>query len=214
MQTEQIKTWTGSFGRDYTERNRFANDADFNRLYVERYGLSRDEINEDWLAAVPREARVLEVGANIGNQLRALQRIGFRHLYGIEIQRHCVEEAKRLVPEADVVEASAFDIPFKTGWFDLVFTNNVLIHISPDDIGVVMDEMHRVTRRWIWGFEYYAPTFTEIPYRGHDHLLWKADYAGLFRTRFPDLRSRREETLDCRDEPGNVDKLYLLEKRD
>ena len=212
MQTEQIKTWTGSFGRDYTERNRFADDADFNRLYVERYGRSRDEINQDWLAAVPRDARILEVGANIGNQLRALSRIGFRHLYGIEIQRYCVEEAKRLVPEADVVEASAFDIPFKDGWFDLVFTNNVLIHIAPDDIAGVLDEMHRVTGRWIWGFEYFAPQFTQIPYRGKDDLLWKADYAALFRERFPALGREREELMDCLDEPGKQDKLYLLSK--
>ena len=212
MQTEQIKTWTGSFGRDYTERNRFADDAEFNRLYVERYGRSRDEINEDWLTAVPREARILEVGANIGNQLRALSRIGFRHLYGIEIQRFCVEEAKRLVPAADVVEASAVDIPFKDGWFDLVFTNNVLIHIAPDDIGGVFDEMHRVTGRWIWGFEYFAPQFTQIPYRGKDDLLWKADYAALFRERFPTLESEREELVNCLDEPGNRDKLYLLSK--
>ena len=214
QETEQIKVWTGDFGRDYTARNRFPDVEAFNALYETRYGRSRDAINQDWLADVPREARVLEVGANIGNQLRALSRIGFRHLYGIELQRRCVEEAKQLSPGIDIIEGLAFDIPFKDGFFDLVFTNNVLIHIAPDDIGAVMDEMHRVSRRWIWGFEYYAPAFTEIPYRGHDHLLWKADYAGLFRTRFPGLRSLREETLDCRDEPGNVDKLYLLEKRD
>jgi pseudaminic acid biosynthesis-associated methylase len=212
MATDQVKVWTGQFGREYTERNRFADDEAFNRLYLERYGRARDAINEDWLREVPREARVLEIGANIGNQLRALRRIGFRRLYGVEIQRYCVEEAKRLNPEVDIIEGSGFDIPFKDGFFDLVFTNNVLIHIAPDDIGGLLDEMQRVTRRWIWGFEYYAPEFTEIPYRGHEHLLWKADYAALFRARFPALRSVREELLDCLDEPGKQDKLYLLEK--
>ena len=153
----------------------------------------------------------MEVGANLGNQLRALRRNGFRQLYGIEIQRYCVEQAKELNPEVDIIEGSAFDIPFKDGFFDLVFTNNVLIHIAPDDIGQVMDEMRRVTRRWIWGFEYYAPTYTEIPYRGHDNLLWKADYGRLFLERFPELRSVREQLMECLDEPGKQDKLYLLE---
>ena len=212
MQTEQTRVWTGAFGRDYTERNRFADEAAFNQLYLDRYGRTRDAINEECLGKVPRDARILEVGANIGNQLRALRRIGFEKLYGIEIQRYCVEEAKRLAPEVDVIEGSAFDIPFKDGFFDLVFTNNVLIHIAPDDIGRVMDEMFRVTKRWIWGFEYFAPDFTKIDYRGRDNLLWKADYAALFRQRFPDLSSEHEEIFDCRDEPGVQDKLYLLAK--
>lgn len=210
-ETQQIKVWTGDFGRDYTERNRFEDAEAFNALYVERYGRSRDDINRDWLKDVPADARILEVGANIGNQLAALHRNGFRHLFGVEIQRHCVEEAKRRVPAADVVEGSAFDIPFKDGFFDLVFTNNVLIHIAPDDIGKVMDEMRRVTRRWVWGFEYYAPEFTEIPYRGQSNLLWKADYGRLFQERFPELRVARESLMDCLDEAGKQDKLYLLE---
>ena len=212
METAQTKVWTGKFGRDYTERNRFADDEAFNALYVERYGQSRDAINQDWLSDIPRDSRVLEVGANIGNQLRALRRIGFRRLFGIELQRYCVEEAKRLNPEADIVEGSAFDIPFKDGFFDLVFTNNVLIHIAPGDIGAVLEEIHRVSRRWIWGFEYYAPEFTVIPYRGREDLLWKADYAALFRERFPGLKSLREQVIDCLDEPEKSDKLYLLEK--
>ena len=211
--TQQIDVWTGAFGRDYTERNRFEDDEAFNKLYVERYGRTRDDINNDWLKDVPRDARILEVGANIGNQLRALHRLGFRHLFGVEIQRACVEEAKQRVPQADVVEGSAFDIPFKDGFFDLVFTNNVLIHIAPGDIGAVMDEMHRVSRRWIWGFEYYAPEFTEIPYRGKTDLLWKADYGRLFLERFKDLRPLRESLIDCLDEPGKQDKLYLLERQ-
>lgn len=212
METEQIKVWTGQFGRDYTERNRFDDPEAFNALYRARYGKSRDDIVRDWLADLPREARVLEIGANVGNQLRALARVGFRHLFGVEIQRYCVEQAKRLAPEADIVEGSAFDIPFKDGFFDLVFTNNVLIHIAPGDLGKVMDEMHRVTRAWIWGFEYFAPELTEIPYRGQAQLLWKADYAKLFLDRHADLRSEREETVACRDEPGTVDKGFLLRK--
>ena len=214
MDSDQIKVWTGQFGRDYTERNRFDDPEAFNALYRQRYGRTRDQIVADWLGELSREARVLEVGANVGNQLRALARVGFRHLYGVEVQRYCVEQAKQLAPEADIVEGSAFDLPFKDGFFDLVFTNNVLIHISPDDIGAVMDEMHRVTRRWIWGFEYYAPEFTEVPYRGRERLLWKADYAKLFVQRFDDLVSAREEVFECRDEAGKLDKAYLLRKAD
>ena len=65
-----------------------------------------------------------------------------------------MEKSKTLYKGLDIICGSAFDIPFKDGYFDLVFTNNVLIHIAPADIGGVIDEMVRVCRGRIWGFEY------------------------------------------------------------
>ena len=214
MKTKQVDTWTGAFGAQYTERCTFESDEAFNALYVQRYGVARDDINLDWLGHLPRDARILEVGCNIGNQLRALQRIGFTNLYGIDVQRDAIEKCKGMYRGLDTIVGSAFDIPFKDGFFDLVFTNNVLIHISPDDIGNVIDEMVRVTSGYVWGFEYYAPQFTEINYRGHTNLLWKADYARHFVERHPALLEvAREKIFDCLDEPSNQDKCYLLRRR-
>ena len=210
--TRQIETWTGSFGAQYTERCTFDSDDAFNALYVKRYGVSRDAINTDWVGNLPRDARVLEVGCNIGNQLHALQRMGFTNLYGIDVQRYAVDKSKEMYSGLDIVVGSGFDIPFKDGFFDLVFTNNVLIHISPSTIGGMIDEMTRVTRGLIWGFEYYAPQFTEINYRGNTDLLWKADYAKLFAERSPALKIEREKTYACLDEPGLNDKSYMLRK--
>lgn len=214
VNTKQIETWTGAFGAQYTERCTFESDGEFNALYVRRYGVSRDDINRDWLGNLPRDARILEIGCNIGNQLRALQRIGFTNLYGIDVQRVAVEKSKELYRGIDAIVGSAFDIPFKDGFFDVVFTNNVLIHISPQDIGRVIDEMVRVSGHYVWGFEYYAPQFTEINYRGHTNLLWKADYSKCFLKRHPALlEAEREKIFDCLDEPGNRDKCYLLRRR-
>ena len=213
MTTEQIKTWTGTFGAEYTERCTFKSDGAFNELYKKRYGVSRDAINTEWVGHLPREARILEVGCNIGNQLRALQRLGFGNLYGIDVQRFAVERAKSVCQDIDIIVGSAFDIPFKSGFFDLVFTNNVLIHIAPDMIGSVIDEIVRVARGQVWGFEYYAPEFTTIKYRGNKDLLWKADYPQLFLDRQPDtLKIIRTKIFDCLDEPGNQDICYLLGK--
>ena len=213
MTTEQVKVWTGAFGRDYTERNRFANDAEFNDFYLKRYGEPRDKVFSEWLSALPRDAKILEVGANIGNQLRCLQRIGFSRLYGVEIQRHCVDESRSLYTGIDIVEGSGFDIPFKDNWFDLVFTNNVLIHIAPGDLPRMQKEIHRVCGGQIMGFEYFAPELTEIPYRGKTNLLWKADYSKLYREQFPGLNVEREQLFPCLDDTGAIDKLFLLRKQ-
>jgi pseudaminic acid biosynthesis-associated methylase len=213
MTTDQVKVWTGQFGRDYTERNRFAGDAAFNDFYVKRYGAPRDQVFSEWLSALPRNAKILEVGANIGNQLRCMQRIGFSRLYGVEIQRHCVDESRRLYEGLDIIEGSGFDIPFKDNWFDLVFTNNVLIHIAPADLPGMLKEIHRVSGGRVMGFEYFAPELTEIPYRGKSNLLWKADYAKLYRQHCPGLTVEREQLFKCLDEPGSTDKFFLLKKQ-
>jgi len=80
---------------------------------------------------------------------------------------------------------SADDIPFKDGYFDMVFTSGVLIHISPGNINRVLDEIYRCSREYIWGFEYYADDYTEVNYRGHESLLWKTNFPKLYLDRFP-----------------------------
>ena len=213
MTTKQIETWSGEFGRAYTERNRFADQNAFNQLYLDRYGRSRDDIYGDWLKDIPRDAPILEIGANIGNQLGTLQRLGFTRLSGLEIQRYAIEESKKLYSGLDIILGSGLDNPFKDNQFELVFTNNVLIHIAPRDLPRMLSEVHRVSRSRILGFEYFAPEIVEISYRGHQNLLWKADYSRLYRDWHPDLVVEREQRFPCLDEPGNVDNLFLLKKR-
>lgn len=212
MTTEQLEVWMGDFGRQYTIRNRFMSDEAFNEFYKNRYGQTRLEINKEFLSDLDPSLPILEVGANIGNQLRALRLGGFESLFGLEIQKSCVVESKKLNPEVDIFQGSAFDIPFKNNFFNMVFTNNVLIHINPENLPNVMREMYRVSKRFIVGFEYYSDEMTEIKYRGKSNLLWKGDYSKLFLTLFPDLKLIREKVFDCLDEPGNRDKIFVLEK--
>ncbi|WP_135081479.1 pseudaminic acid biosynthesis-associated methylase [Terasakiella sp. SH-1] len=212
MQTDQIKVWLGDFGQNYTNRNTFENQKAFEALYIERYGITRAEIIDLLLKDLDRDIRILEVGANIGNQLRALQGKGFKNLFGLELQRDAIEKAKQYCHSIDFIEGSALDIPFKDEYFDLVFTNNVLIHISPDNITQVMQEMTRVSRKYIWGTEYYAPEYTEIKYRGNSDLLWKCDFAKEFIDRCGNLEEVNSHLLECKDEAGLIDKTYLLQK--
>ena len=89
----------------------------------------------------------------------------------------------------------------------------MLIHIAPADLGQVFKEMSRVSDGLIWGFEYYAPTLTEIKYRGNSDLLWKADYAALIAEQNPEFALKREEIFECLDELDFQDKCYLLERK-
>jgi pseudaminic acid biosynthesis-associated methylase len=180
-------------------------------LYSRHYGISRLELNKEFLEKVDPAALILEVGSNVGSQLQTLQAMHFENLYGIELQWYAVELAKQKTRHINLIQGSAFDIPFRSGFFDMVFTSGVLIHISPDDVGRAISEIHRCTRRFIWGFEYFADAWTEIPYRGQEGLMWKTNYARLYLDTFPDLR-----LVQARQVPylngANVDQMFLLEK--
>jgi len=212
MDTDQTKIWTSDFGKEYSSRNLYKSIEDHNLSYIDFYGKTKDELNKEILSNLPKSLKILEVGSNVGFQLASLQRFGFSNLCGIEIQRDCVDVAKKLWKGIDIIQASGFDIPFKDNHFDLVFTNNVLIHISPDDINIVLKEMNRVSSKYIYGFEYYSEEYESVEYRSHKDLLWKTDFEKLFLNNFTELKSIFSKKYPCLNFEGNTDKAYILEK--
>ena len=213
MKTEQENFWSGDFGKNYTDRNSRQND-EFNIIYQAWYGVARTKMNQDFLGSLPKDIRILEVGCNTGMQLACLKSMGFTSLYGIELQGYAVQKAKEYTEGINIIQGSAFDIPFKDGFFDLVFTSGVLIHIAPDNLSKVFAEMHRCSNKYVWGFEYYAEQTTSINYRGNEGFLWKANYGKLMRDQFENLSLVKEELYPyiTDTEKGNVDFMYLLEK--
>ena len=210
-ETSQQKSWSGDFGRAYTDRNTLSIEQ-LDSLYQTNFGTTRRRLNETFLRDIPPTTRILEVGCNSGNQLILLQAMGFTSLWGVELQSYALELARARVPRARLSQGSALDLPCEDGYFDLVFTSGVLIHISPADLPRALDEIHRCSRSWIWGMEYYAPEITQVNYRGHDDLLWKMDYARRYLDRFDDLELVREQSLPYLNS-SNVDTMYLLKRK-
>jgi pseudaminic acid biosynthesis-associated methylase len=197
--TPQLALWRSEFGRAYTDRN----DHDKPER-VEAWRRLLDGI-------VPR--RVLEVGCNVGWNLVYLDRLGLRELYGVEPQADALARARARHPDFNFLSATAFDLPLHDRACDLVFTSGVLIHIAPESLGTALDEIHRVSRRWIVAIEYDDPVEQEIAYRGHIHALWKRDHGAAWQMRFPALRLVRRLELGA--ELGYDDcTAHLFEKVD
>lgn len=213
MKTQQIDFWSGDFGKEYTDRNtRHQNEWD--SFYLNNFGITKIQMNESFLANMSKDIKILEVGTNTGMQLGGLLRSGFKNLYGIELQQYAVEKAKEYTKEINLIQGSGFDIPYKDNYFDVVVTNGVLIHIAPKDLPIIMTEMYRCSKKYIWGFEYFAEKETDINYRGNSGFLWKMDYAKKFMELFPDLKLVKKEIYPYinQQESGNSDCMYLLEK--
>ncbi len=210
--TYQMKKWASKFGKEYTNRNTMTID-EMNNIYCRNIGITRTKLNEIFLSDLCIN-RILEVGCNIGMQLIILSKMGYKNLYGIEMQEYAVDKSKEITKGKDIhiMKGSAFDIPYKDTFFDLVFTSGLLIHISPNDINSVLEEIYRCSKKYIWGYEYYSEIYESIKYRGEDNLLWKTDFVKLFTERFCDLKLIKEERFSYLENPENINTMYLLKK--
>ena len=62
--------------------------------------------------------------------------------------------------------------------FDLTFTKTVLIHINPECLPQVYENLYRLSKRYIMVCEYYSPSPVSVNYRGYTDRLFKRDFAG------------------------------------
>ncbi|HEX8972940.1 pseudaminic acid biosynthesis-associated methylase [Oryzihumus sp.] len=174
--TSQEDLWAGDFGRDYMTRNRGDALVQSNR-----------ELFRKVLERTGPLASVVELGANIGNNLRALRGLlPDADLHSVEINPDAAAEVEAW-GGATVQVGSLLDVELDGQW-DLAFTKGVLIHLPPDHLEDVYRTLVEASRRFVLVCEYYNPTPVEVLYRGHEHALFKRDFAGEILDRFPDLR--------------------------
>lgn len=209
-ETKQLETWKGEFGRSYTDRNMMTPEQ-ADQLCLKDCGTLRTDLYKESFRGIEMNS-ILEVGCNIANQLMLLQKMGYKDLWGIEPQEYASELAKKRTEKINIVRASAFDIPFKDNYFDLVFTSGVLEHIAPEDLPNAMEEIYRCSKKYIFGFETYVKEgVLMVDYRKNKDLLWRANYSKLFLERFPKLKLVKEKVFEYKP-TGEFDSVYLLEK--
>lgn len=170
--TEQEQFWAGAFGDEYIARNRSdsllaSNYALFSRLLSRTQGVKS----------------IVEFGANIGMNLKALRVLSpDAQCSGVEINAKAAQELAT-IPGVKAVNTSILEYAAEP--HDLAFTKTVLIHINPDLLPQVYDQLARAGRRYVAIIEYYNQNPVEVLYRGHTERLFKRDFAGEFMDRHP-----------------------------
>lgn len=207
--SSQARTWIEEPGKRYTDRNPHSVE-DLEDLRTEQYGVTQTELYEAVLGGVDRDSRVLEVGTNVGVQLRCLRRMGFENLYGFDVQEYAISKCREYDPDVHAFVADATSIPVKDEQFDLVFTNGVLLTMPPNVVRDVMAEVVRCSRRYVLGQEFHADEYTRIDSDHEEQLYWKADFCDLYQD-VGDLTLVESRWLEYL-ENDNVDRLFLLEK--
>lgn len=180
--TPQSEFWRGEFGNAYVDRNVASSEQMQARLAL------WSEILSHTISVPP--ASILEVGANLGINLRAFQQLSSARRLALEPNEKAREilVMDGIVAPGDVRGGLAQKIDFPDAVADFAFTSGVLIHIHPDHLAASLKEIHRCSSRWIACVEYFSDKPEMIPYRGHDDRLFKRDFGGLWLDSFPDLR--------------------------
>lgn len=175
--TEQEAFWEGEFGNDYTRRNRGLNWVAANTAFFTKV-----------LDRTQNIQTVLELGANIGMNLMALRALlPEAKLSAVEINRSAAAELNVNINEVTLYLTSILEFQPIATW-NLVFTKGVLIHINPEKLPIVYEQMYRSSSRYVLIAEYYNPTPTEVAYRGHTGKLFKRDFAGEILDQYSDLQ--------------------------
>jgi spore coat polysaccharide biosynthesis protein SpsF len=202
--TPQEEFWASSFGSEYIGRN------DSNQLLASNLNFFTKA-----LKPAGKISSCLEFGANIGMNLRALQMLypGI-NLKGVEINADAAKTLRSLVGNENVYEGSIFDYPV-TDQVDLSLIKGVLIHINPDMLNVVYENLYKASSRYILVCEYYNPSPVAIPYRGHTDRLFKRDFAGEMLDKYTDLTLVDYGFAYHRDPAFPQDDItwFLMEKR-
>ncbi len=171
MNTEEL--WKGDFGNEYTKRNPGSPTGD--RVFWERA-----------LDKTGTITTVLELGANKGNNLRALRRyLPLSQLDGLEINPVAFKQLEMVADQSECRSILDFE-PSRT--WDLVFTKGVLIHISPSDLQKAARVLYEASNKYILLSEYFNATPVEIQYRGINGALWKRDFGEYMLNQYPALK--------------------------
>jgi pseudaminic acid biosynthesis-associated methylase len=184
MSTPLVDIWKGSFGDDYTERC-LPDDDRLHRATIQWANLLGR------IASDPPKS-ILEIGANVGLNLMALQRITSAQLWALEPNVRARSALGEILAPEQIIDGTAENIPLADGVADLVFTSGVLIHIHPDNLLRACSEIVRCARKYVVCIEYFSHEPEVKQFRGQEAILFKRDFGSFYLDCFPDLK-----IVDC-----------------
>ena len=165
--------WAGEFGNNYTARNEMF-------PYVSRWKFLKS-VCEDYIIK-----SVLEVGCNTGFNLGIIkEHLASPHnIWGCDVNEYNIQQMRLRWPDIQSVYASGFDLPFKDDYFDLVFTSGVLIHQKPSEVESMMQEIIRVSAKYVIAIEYFEEVFRDVNYRAGKGTAFCGPYGDIYEKRY------------------------------
>lgn len=178
-----VELWAGEFGNEYIVRNSNLPDRGvFWSRIMKRY----------------KPESVLEVGCNIGHNLKFIRRALPRaEIHGCDVNEEALAILRAQQPGFFTACADVKDLPYDRKSFDMVVCVGVLIHVTNDkDLIKAISEIFRVAKYYVLVAEYWSYDWEMIPYHGYENALRKGPFDKLLRNMGKIVDSRH---LDAKD---------------
>lgn len=124
----------------------------------------------------PEDIRILDHGCGSGLKGLYLNALGYTHVYGVTVGSE-VEHLNRILKDICGIHETRFittdgrELPFPDAFFDFIYSNQVLEHVSDDKIDMYYSEEGRVLRPG--GGAFHEVPHILVPYDAHSRV-WLA----------------------------------------
>lgn len=110
--------------------------------------------------------RILEVGCGYGRILkRVRESFPEAQIAGSDISIEQIRKAKEILGDVEFIIMDIYNgMPFKNKCFDVVFTSEFMMHIPPENVQDIYNELKRVGKR-VFMMEYQDPKRYNVVYR-------------------------------------------------
>lgn len=170
-ENDQQIFWKENFGEKYRKNNLIFDE----KLKLEAWKKILKSFNNE----LPRS--ILECGSNIGRNLKTLKLLDEKlQLSLIELNKKSYDIAVENISPKFSFNGAINENNFDDDLFDLVFTCGVLIHIHPSNLLETMQEMYRLSRKYILIAEYFSREPESKIYHGEEDKLFKRDFGKFF----------------------------------
>ena len=114
--------------------------------------------------------KICEAGCNVGNNLSLFN--NELEVWGFDKNNYAIEKAIQKLPEINFKIEDINKTSFPDSHFDIVFTRGVFIHIPTSSVNAAMNELFRISKKWIFNLEYFGTDGEMIKWKRGDDLCW------------------------------------------
>ncbi len=135
------------FWNKYADENESRNNEGFTKFLTD-------------LASALHCTNILEIGCGTGIDLRKFD--NSFEIHGVDLNEHALELAKKNIPKGKFYKESITKLPFEDRSIDLVFTHKLLNYLDDNTLDEGVNEMFRITRKYIVNCELFEETEDKI----------------------------------------------------
>lgn len=130
---------------DYVVKTIKAYDTDSQKYINSTKKLILHQEIETLTKGMPKSGLILDAGCGFGRDTKVFIDRGFK-VIGIDLSEKLLEIAKINIPQAKFIKMDLRILDFPDNYFDAIWCNAALLHLSIEDIKKALDEFYRVLK--------------------------------------------------------------------